>query len=318
MAKISIVVPVYYNQDNLVPLYEDIKAKVFDVSADEYELVMVDDGSRDGSWQVMKQLADRDARVKIYCLSRNFGSHAAILCGLMHAGGQCAAVKTADLQEPSEMILEMVERWRQGANVVLAVRAGREESHSQTAFANLYYWLVRKTALPQMPPTGFDTYLLDAQVIRVLADMNEKNSALTGQILWAGFRTDTVTYTRRARTIGKSRWTLRKKVRLVADTLYSFSSLPITLVTGIGVLAAFGSAVWALFVLLARLTGHITVSGWTTLFIFDLFSFGVIMVTLGILGGYLWRAFDASRGRPVFIEEYERPQEAPAPAPPRR
>lgn len=305
MAKISIVVPVYYNQDNLVPLYEDIKAKIFDVSDDEYELVMVDDGSRDGSWQVMKQLADRDARIKIYHLSRNFGSHAATLCGLAHASGQCAAVKTADLQEPSEMILEMAERWKQGSNVVLAVRAGREESRSQTAFSNLYYWLVRKTALPQMPPTGVDTYLLDAQVIRVLADMREKNSTLTGQILWAGFKTDSVYYTRRARTIGKSRWTLRKKIRLVADTLYSFSNLPITIVTGIGVLAAVGSAIWALVVLIARLTGRITVSGWTTLFIFNLFSFGVIMVTLGILGGYLWRTFDASRQRPVFIEEYE-------------
>lgn len=305
MAKISIVVPVYYNQDNLVPLYEDIKEKIFDVSEDEYELVMVDDGSRDGSWQVMKQLAGRDERIKIYRLSRNFGAHAATLCGLAHASGQCAAVKAADLQEPSEMILEMVERWKQGSNVVLAVRAGREESHSQIAFANLYYWLVRKTALPQMPPTGFDTYLLDAQVIRVLADMREKNSSLNGQILWAGFRTDTVYYTRRARTIGKSRWTLRKKIRLVADTLYSFSSLPITVVTGIGVLAALGSAIWALVVFIARLTGHIAVSGWTTLFIFNLFSFGVIMVTLGILGGYLWRTFDASRQRPVFIEEYE-------------
>lgn len=176
-------------------------------------------------------------------------------------------------------------------------------------FANLYYWMVRKTALPSMPKGGFDVYLLDRKVINVLLALDERNSALTGQILWSGFRTDQVYYTRLAREIGTSRWTLKKKIRLVADTLFSFSALPIKAVSLIGALSFFGSLIWAVFVFVFKLMGRIEVSGWTTLFIFNLFSFGVMMLTLGILGEYLWRTFDASRGRPTYIVEDENEKE---------
>lgn len=303
--KISIVIPVYYNQDNLRPLYDDIKEKLYPDKRYEWELVMVDDGSKDSSYEVLKSLAEEDSRVKIVRLSRNFGSHAAILCGLTKCSGDCAVVKAADLQEPTELIFEMVKSWENGNNVVLAVREGREESKSQTFFANFYYKLVQKTALPQMPDTGFDVYLLDRKVITVLENLDEKNSALTGQILWSGFKTDKVYYTRLAREIGKSRWTLKKKIKLVMDTLFSFTSLPITVVLYVGVLSLFIAAIWAVVVLVAKLSGNIEVSGWTTLFIFNLFSFGITMMTLGILGEYLWRTFDASRNRPTFIIEEE-------------
>ena len=303
--KISVVIPVYYNQDNLRPSYADLSAKLLNHDEYEWEIVMVNDGSKDGSYAVMKELAEKDKRIRIYSLSRNFGSHAAILCGLSKCTGDCAVVKAADLQEPTEMVLEMVESWTKGNNVVLAVRKDRQEGRGQTLFANLYYWLVRKAALPDMPSGGFDVYLLDRKVINVLMQLDEKNSALTGQILWSGFRTEKIYYTRLQREIGKSRWTLRKKIRLVTDTLFSFSTLPITIVSVIGSLSCFGAAVWAALVLIFKLSGLIDVNGWTTLFIFNLLSFGIIMLTLGILGGYLWRAFDASRNRPPYIIEEE-------------
>lgn len=303
--KISIVIPVYYNEDNLYPLYDDIKKKVIDVIDYAYEIIMVNDGSKDNSYTVMQELAERDHNVKIISLSRNFGSHAAILCGLAKCTGDCAIVKAADLQEPTELVLEMVESWKRGNNVVLAVREKREESREQTLFANMYYSLMRKAALPNMPKGGFDVYLLDRKVIHVLMELDEKNSALTGQILWSGFKTDKVYYTRLAREIGKSRWTLRKKIRLVSDTLFSFSTLPITVVTVIGAVSFIGSLIWAVVEIIFKLMGMIEVSGWTTLFIFNLFSFGVVMLTLGILGGYLWRTFDASRNRPAYIIEEE-------------
>lgn len=301
--KISIVIPVYYNEKNLEPLYEDIKKKIIDVIDYEYEIVMVNDGSKDESWQVMQKLAENDPNIRIISLSRNFGSHAAILCGISHCTGDCAIVKAADLQEPTELVLEMVESWKKGNNVVLAVREGREESKSQTFFANFYYDLVRKTALPNMPKGGFDVYLIDRKVITVLENLDEKNSALTGQLLWSGFRTDIVYYTRLAREIGESKWTLKKKIRLVMDTLFSFSSLPITAVLAVGVGSMVIAIIWAIVVLISKLSGAITVSGWTSLFIFNLFSFGVIMMTLGVLGEYLWRTFDASRNRPPYIIE---------------
>lgn len=301
--KISIVIPVYYNEKNLEPLYEDIKKKVIDVIDYEYEIVMVNDGSKDESWKVMQNLAERDKNIRIISLSRNFGSHAAILCGISHCTGECAIIKAADLQEPTELVLEMVESWKKGNNVVLAVRGGREESKSQTFFANFYYDLVRKTALPNMPKGGFDVYLIDRKVITVLENLDEKNSALTGQLLWSGFKTDIVYYTRLAREIGESKWTLKKKIRLVMDTLFSFSSLPITAVLAVGVGSMVVAIIWAAVVLVSKLCGAIAVSGWTSLFIFNLFSFGVTMMTLGILGEYLWRTFDASRNRPPYIIE---------------
>lgn len=312
--KLSIIIPVYYNELNLQPLYKDIKEKVIDVIDYDYEIVMVDDGSKDNSWEVMKALAEQDDHVKLYHLSRNFGSHAAILCGLEHCSGDCAVIKAADLQEPTELILQMVDSWKTGNNVVMAVRAGREEGKVQRGFADTYYKIVRKMALPAMPEHGFDVYLIDRKVIEVLSKLDEKNSALTGQILWSGFKTGYVEYVRKAREIGTSRWTLKKKIRLVMDTLFSFSTVPITVVEIIGALSFFGAAIWAIVVLICKIAGKISVSGWTTLFIFNLFSFGVIMLTLGILGEYLWRTYDASMGRPPYIVEIDAQKDKKDPA----
>ena len=303
MPKLSIVIPVYYNAQNLPPLYEDIKEKILDKADFDVEIVMVDDGSGDDSYRVMLGLAMRDERIRLCKLSRNFGSDAAVLCGLVNSTGDCAVVKAADLQEPKEMILEMYQKWLEGCNVVLAVREGREESKAQDFFADMYYAMTRRFALPNMPKKGFDVFLVDRRVIRVLGGMSEPNSALDGQLLWAGFKTGTVTYIRRERKIGKSRWTLKKKIRLVADTLFSFSTVPITCVTALGALSVAGSVIWALDALISKLRGQIDVTGWTMMFIFQLLSFGVTMLTLGLLGAYLWRTFDASRRRPPFLIE---------------
>lgn len=302
MNRLSIVVPVYYNELNLRPLYQDIKEKIIDVIDFDYEIVMVDDGSEDGSWFVIRELALVDSHIKPIRLSRNFGSHAAILCGLSHATGNCAVVKAADLQEPTELILEMYRAWEQGNNVVLAVREGRED---KSLFSELYYWLTRKVALPKMPAHGFDVFLIDRKVIGVLEALDEKNSAITGQILWSGFKTVEVYYTRKQRKIGKSRWTLKKKIRLVADTFFSFSSLPITAVMWIGMLSCGAAVAWSIVLLITKLCVGIAVEGYTSLIIIHLLSFGITMLTLGLLGNYLWRTFDASRNRPVYIIEEE-------------
>ena len=301
--KVSIVIPVYYNEDNLRPLYADIKEKFIDKIDYDYEIIMVNDGSKDKSYEVICELAEEDPNIRPISLSRNFGSHAACLCGLSNATGDCAVIKAADLQEPTELLLDMVESWKSGNNVVLACREEREESKSQVGFANMYYWMVRKTSLPNMPKNGFDIYLLDRKVIDVLEKFDEKNSAITGQILWSGFRTGIVYYKRQAREIGTSKWTLKKKIRLVSDTLFSFSTLPIRVLEIVGVISFLIGIIWSIVVLVAKLTGNIPVSGYTTLIIFDIISFGVIMLSMGILGEYLWRSFDASRNRPPYIIE---------------
>lgn len=300
MHKLSVVIPIYYNEQNLIPLYKDIREKLIDGGDFNCEIIMVDDGSGDNSWQVIQELAAKDERIVPIQLSRNFGSHAAMLCGLSHSTGDCAVIKAADLQEPTELILEMYNAWLQGNNVVLGVRSDRED---KSLFSELYYRITRKVALPQMPLHGFDIFLIDRKVIRVLEALDERNSALTGQILWSGFQTAQVPYQRKRREVGKSRWTLKKKIRLVSDTMFSFSTVPITLISCIGVFSCILSAIWAIILLFTKFFVGISVSGYTTLLMFQLFSFGTIMLTLGLLGNYLWRTFDASRGRPVYIIE---------------
>lgn len=301
--ELSVVVPVYYNSDTLEMMHKDLCETMKTHPEISYEVVFVDDGSGDNSWEIIQSLCRNNSNVRGIKLSRNFGSHAAILCGLANSSGSSAVVKAADLQEPSSLIPQMYESWKNGNNVVLAVRQGREDDKKSTFFANTYYGMTRRFALPNMPKGGFDIFLLDRRVINVLEKMEEPNSALTGQVLWSGFTTALVPYTRVARTVGKSRWTLRKKLKLITDTLFSFSFLPIKIVSTIGGVSFIGALIWALVVFFARIFGDIPVQGFTTLMIMQLFSFGIIMLTLGILGGYLWRTFDAARSRPVYIIE---------------
>ena len=300
MSKISIVVPVYWNSDTLMLLYEDMKAKILDKLGD-YELVFVDDGSGDNSWEIMNQIRDMDSHVQCVKLSRNFGEHAALLAGLSVCTGDCAVTKQADLQEDSEIILEMYESWKRGNKVVLAVRKDRDENPVKVFFANMYYAIVRKTITKNMPEGGCDCYLLDRQVIQVLQDLNEKNSSLTLQVLWAGFQTDHVYFHRRDREVGESRWTFSKKFKLVLDSMMSFSYFPIRMMSIVGVIFNILAVLMFIYVLIEKFTIGTPIAGWSSLMCVVLLSSGLILLTLGILGEYVWRALDAARTRPPFI-----------------
>ena len=302
MPKLSIITPVYQNELNLKTYYKDIKEKFIDKIDFEYEIVMVDDGSTDNSWEVMKELALSDRNIKIFHLSRNFGAQEASICALAHTTGDCVLVKAADLQEPTEIILEMYDKWKNGYNVVLAERKDRED---KSFFSNMYYWFIRKFIFKQMPLKGFDIYLIDRKVVNTLVSLDEKDSGLMLQILWMGFRTTKILYTRKARKAGKSQWTLKKKLKLVMDSLYSFTDLPITLVSITGAFSMIISVLWAIVLFISKLCGRISVSGYTSIILVILFAFGTIMLTLGILGGYIWRILNASRKRPLYIIEEE-------------
>ena len=300
MSKLSIIVPVYWNSDTLMLLYQDMKEKILH-KLEEYEIVFVDDGSGDNSWEIMNQIREMDENVRLVKLSRNFGEHAAILAGLSVCTGDCAVTKQADLQEDSELILQLYEKWKEGNKVVLAVRAERDEGAVKKFFANLYYTLMRKLVVKDMPKGGFDCYLLDRQVIEVLLMLDEKNSALTLQVLWVGFKSDRVYFHRKNREIGKSRWTLSKKVKLVVDSMMSFSYFPVRFMSFLGSAYAIAAVVWGIVLVAQKVSGVEDMPGWTSLMVLMLFSFGVIMVMLGLLGEYIWRALDASRNRPPFL-----------------
>lgn len=300
MSKISIVVPVYYNADTLELLYADMKEKVLGQIGD-YEIVFVDDGSGDNSWEVMNSLREKDDNIKCVKLSRNFGEHAALLAGLSACTGDCAVTKQADLQEDSTLILEMYESWKKGNKVVLAIREDRKESKSKVFFANLYYSIVRKMVNKNMPSGGCDGYLVDRKVIEVLERLDEKNSSLTLQVMWVGFKTDMIYYVRKDREIGKSRWTLSKKIKLVADSILSFSYAPLRIMMGIGVAFDVLALILLISVLVEKFTVGTPVQGWASIMCILLFGFGIIMLMLGIVGEYVWRALDASRNRPPYI-----------------
>jgi len=303
MSKLSIIIPVYYSADTLTDCYDDLQNIVLKKMSD-YELILVDDGSGDDSWEICKKIAAKDKNVRLIKLSRNFGSHAASYAGLVICTGDCATIKAADCQEPSSLIIDMYESWKKGNKVVIATRESREESFSQTLFANVYYGLVRRLVSKKMPKAGFDCYLIDRKVIEALKLLDERNSAITLQILWAGFKTSIVSYTRLARQKGKSRWTLSKKIKLFLDSFVNFSSAPVHFVEWLGVLFALGSIIWGMLLIFFKITGHINVTGWTTLMVIVLFSSGIIMFSLGILGEYIWRTLDVAQNRPVyFIEE---------------
>ena len=300
MSKISIIIPVYWNSDTLMALYEDMKAKILQ-KLGEYEIVMVDDGSGDNSWEIMNQIKEMDENVKLVKLSRNFGEHAALLAGLSHCTGDCAVTKQADLQEDSELILEMYDKWKEGNKVVMAIREERDDPMMKKFFAGLYYAIVRKYIMPSMPQGGCDCYLIDRQVIEVIQMLDEKNSSLTLQVMWAGFKRADVYFHRKAREEGESRWTLGKKIKLVVDSMMSFSYVPVRAMSSMGAVFFCASIVWAIVIILQTLLNGVDAAGWASLMAMMLCSSGLIMLMLGMLGEYIWRALDASRNRPPFI-----------------
>jgi len=305
---LSIIVPVYYNEDTLMDLYEDMKAKILG-ELGEYEIIFVDDGSGDASWQIMNDIRKLDRNVRLVKLSRNFGEHAALLAGLSVCTGDCAVTKQADLQEDSTLIPEMYERWKQGNKVVLAVRRSREESKVKIFFANLYYSLVRKFVNKNMPVGGCDCYLIDRKVIEVLERLDEKNSSLTLQVLWAGFKTDMVYFDRKDREKGVSRWTFAKKFKLVLDSMMGFSYMPIRLMTYVGIIFDILAVALFISVIVEYFTVGTPIAGWPSLMCVVLCSSGLILLMMGVLGEYVWRTLDAARTRPPFIIDEIQEQE---------
>lgn len=301
MSKLSIVVPVYYNEETLADLYEDLKKTVFEnLSAeDSYELIFVDDGSGDGSHSELITISRADRCVKVISLSRNFGSHAASLCGILNATGDCIVTKSADLQEPSNLILELFRAWKDGFEVCLAVRAERDDP---SLFSTLYYWLTQKTALPGMPIGGFDNFLIDRSVAEAIRGIKDPNIVLTGQILWSGFKTKQVLYRRLERPAGRSRWTFKKKVRLVSDTLFGFSTAPVSAIGFFGMLLAIVGVVMLIVGLCISLSsGNVF---WDVLQISStILVAGLLLIGMWVLGEYLWRILDASKNKPAYIIE---------------
>lgn len=298
--RISVVVPVYFNAATLPKLAERLRAAAEGADWD-LEVLFVDDGSADDSWPRIGQIARDWPAARGVRLTRNFGSQMAILAGLREATGDAAAVLSADLQEPPEMLPHLVDAWRRGAMAALAVRRSRPETWGARAAAGVYYSTLRRLAFAQMPEGGFDCFLIGRPAIDFLIENRDVHTSLPGLLLWAGFPTILVPYDRVARAEGKSRWTLPKKIKYFIDSVVSFSYAPLRWMSVAGTILAFLAFAYALFLVFFKLFHGQPVQGWTTTMVVLAFLSGVQLLCLGVLGEYLWRTLDAARARKGYL-----------------
>lgn len=303
--RLSVVTPAYNEAESLPHLYERLRT-VLNATGEDWEWIVVDDHSSDGTRPLLANLVRDDPRVKAVRLSRNFGSHIAIACGLQRAGGDCVTVLAADLQDPPEEIPRLLKGWRDGHHIVWAVRARREgETWLRRSLARLYYALMRRTsALEQFSATGADFFLIDRRVVEALNRFSERHVSILALITWMGFRQISLSYDKQERCYGRSRWTLKKQIKLLLDTVTSFTYFPIRLMSYLGLATSFLGFCYAGIVVLNRMRG-VPIEGWTSLMVVLLVLGGLQMLMLGVLGEYLWRALDDVRGRPRYLVEEE-------------
>ncbi|MEW5855161.1 MAG: glycosyltransferase family 2 protein [Myxococcota bacterium] len=300
---LSVVTPAFNEAANLPLLYARLQ-EVMQAQGVEWEWVIVDDHSQDGTFQVIQELARKHGRVRGIRFSRNFGSHAAITCGLHAASGQCAVIMAADLQDPPETLPELLRKWRDGAQVVWAVRAQRlGESTGTLTFSRLYYFLVRHlVGMKEMPSSGADFFLVDRRVLEAFRALGERNVSIFMLITWMGFRQETISYVKQARVHGSSGWSLEKRFKLVLDSVTSFTYVPIRAISYLGVVVATLGFIYALFVIYNYFSGTPN-QGWSSLMVVVLVMGGVQLLMMGLLGEYLWRVLEETKGRPLYLVE---------------
>lgn len=303
MPKLSIIIPCYYNELN-IPVTSQaliLNEQLFPVDV-SFEYVMIDDGSKDNTFEALTTFKNLyPEKVTIVKFSGNFGSYNAIQAGMKYATGDCNIVITADLQDPPELMPKMYEYWLKGFKLVLANREGRDDPFLTKILASAYQKIIKKFALPNIPDGGFDFCLFDRQLKEDVLAIQEKNTNSLYLLVWLKYEYACIPYKRREREIGKSRWTMKKKIQLFIDSFVSFSYAPLRFITISGILLGSISFIYALYVLYAKLTGYIDVEGWTTMMMVFLLVSSFQMLAIGIIGEYLWRNFEASRNRPAYI-----------------
>lgn len=299
--EISVIAPVFNEVQSLPEFYRRVR-QVLDGLGVRWELLLVDDGSTDGSTDLIRQLAREDARVRALIFARNFGHQLAVTAGLDHCRGRAAIIIDSDLQDPPEVMADLIARWREGYEVVYAVRAEREgESWFKLFTASLFYRLIYRITDVKIPLDSGDFRLLDRQVVDVLKTMRERHRFLRGMSVWVGFRQTGVPYRRAARFAGQTKYPLRKMLKFAFDAITSFSYLPLQLATYLGFAAALLSILAIPVVIILRQSGMQAFLGQATTLIAVLFLGGVQLISLGILGEYIGRLYDEAKGRPLYI-----------------
>jgi dolichol-phosphate mannosyltransferase len=301
---ISVIVPCYNEEQVIVETNRQLLSTLEGLEGFRFELVYVDDGSSDATLELLREMHFADERVQVVRLSRNFGHQLAVSAGLEHVSGDAAIIIDADLQDPPEVIPEMVARWRDGYHVVYGVRSERA---GETAFklwtAKLFYRLINRLSKVQIPLDVGDFRLIDRRVIDVLLAMPERDRFLRGMVSWIGFRQVAVMYNRAERRAGQSKYPLWKMLRFAADGVMSFSLTPLRVALWVGFLSIGLAFAGILYALIIRLYTNDWVRGWTSIFTAVLFIGGAQLVTLGIIGEYIGRIYAEVKRRPLYVIE---------------
>jgi len=300
MKRISFVIPVYRNERAVSMTYEQIRSVCGSLAGYTYEIVFVDDGSDDGSLQELLAIRARDPNVRVVSFTRNFGQMAAILAGFKQATGDLIVQLSADLQDPVSLVPQMIAEYERGSEVVVCHRVHREDGLSSRLTSRALYAILR-LSFPQMPAGGFDYILLDRKVVDAFNAVDVRNRFFQGDILWFGYKTTYIPYTRARRAVGRSQYTFGKRLKNSLDAILDSSYLPIRFISLVGVLTAFAGFLYAIDIVYGRWRHDIPFTGWAPIMILILVIGGLLMLMLGIIGEYVWRIYDEVRGKPNYV-----------------
>jgi dolichol-phosphate mannosyltransferase len=293
---LSILTPAFNEADNLEALHAQIIATMSQLRED-WEWLIVDDHSRDATFSVIERIAAKDPHVRGIRLARNSGSHIAIACGFHHVRGDALVMMAGDLQDPPALVGAMLDRWREGAHVVWATRRASPGTRSNSLFSTFYYWIMRRiVGMTDMPAHGADFFLIDRVVIDALRRFRERNVSVLALVIWLGFRQVQIEYDKQPRAAGKSGWTLRKKIKLVLDSVIGFSEAPIRMCSYLGVVLFLSGLLVGIYAI-----AFPSNTAWILAAMVGLS--GVNLMALGIVGEYVWRGLDEARARPAFLIE---------------
>jgi glycosyltransferase involved in cell wall biosynthesis len=298
----SLIIPVYRNEETLDALLTALRPLAAELDH-KLEVVFVIDGSPDRSHLILQdKLPSAGFPAQLISLSRNFGSFAAIRMGLEAGRGPFYAVLAADLQEPPELIVSFFRALEsEPVDITIGTRESRDDPLMTSLSANLFWTLYRRFVQPEVPVGGVDVFGCNKRVRDALLRLRESNSTLIGLLFWLGFRRKTIGYARRPRAAGRSAWTFRRKLRYLMDSCFALTDLPVTLIMTIGLIGSIGSVLLSIVVFTAWLAGAITVPGYTPVILVLLVSFTSTMLALGVMGGYVWRTFENTKGRPLYL-----------------
>lgn len=304
MKILSIVIPVYQNQDSLLNLYNELKLLQSNLSKIDIdvEIVFVDDGSTDNSFSIICDFAKTNKALRVIKLTRNFGAVQATKTGFRFISGDCFTYLSADLQDPPNLLLELVCEWIKGHKLVIAERTSRDDPYISVIFSKLYYWALKRFALPDFPKGGFDMAIMDKDLLLPIIN-SSKNTHLAPLIFWLGYTPVIVPYKRQKRIHGKSMWTFSKKIKAFLDAFLGFSVAPIRAISLTGFAVSIMSLGYGIFRFTHSIFFGNEVPGFTTLACLISFLLGIIIMMLGIIGEYLWRLYDNSNGRPEAVVE---------------